>query len=316
MSTPADEFVFNIVWAGADFPYLRYFVASQIAQSGARFRFVANGCPPEQVTMMEDFASRSDGRVVEVVVASEQMAAHGVALDHVLGSRDDGEFFCFADPDILARGPYVDDFARHLREGCDAVTSGKGVWIDSDVIPDGHPGVSGEFFRSSDGFLFGSPHFAMYHREPLEETTARWGIGFKSAGPDLSDEAKAFLTEQNRMYLIFDTGKLVNVFLQADGHHLCHEEHPNLVHVGGMSHYLAPPERGGGAALDSDPTWAWPWPVGRLEVARFTATVLRALSEGRPAPPVPAGSDDLLAPRLEMVREELIALVETYSDRL
>ena len=41
------DLVFNVVWTGTVFPFLQYFVASQIAQSEARFRFVANGCPPD-----------------------------------------------------------------------------------------------------------------------------------------------------------------------------------------------------------------------------------------------------------------------------
>jgi hypothetical protein len=57
----------------------------------------------------------------------------------------------------------------------------------------------------------------------------------------------------------------------------------------------------------------WPWPVTRLEVARFTATVLRNLIAGRGAPEVPEVVDPAIAPRLEMVRDELITLVSTYQ---
>ena len=51
-AAPDEEFVFNIVWTGKVFTYLRYFVASQIAQSEARFRFVVNGCPPEKIALI------------------------------------------------------------------------------------------------------------------------------------------------------------------------------------------------------------------------------------------------------------------------
>jgi hypothetical protein len=318
VKTPSEEaFVFNIVWTGKVFTYLRYFVASQIAHSDARFRFVVNGCPPEQIELMERFATSQPDRVTDVLVVRDEMGAHGVALDAALDRRDDGEFFCFIDPDILARGPFVADFAAVLQDGTAGVTSGRGVWRDDDVLPEGQVGVSGEYFYAPDGFLFGSPHFAMYRRGPLDETLARWEVGFGSAGPRrLSDEAKQHLQDIKRDYMLYDTGKLVNIFLQEDGQLLRHFEHPNLMHIGGMSHYLSPPDGGGGAeeaGWQPDQT-RWPWPVGRLEVALYTAAVLRSLCDGQPAPGVPAEVDPALAPRLEMVRGELVTLVDTYQE--
>jgi len=301
--------VFNIVWTGTSFTYLRNFVASQIDRSGARFRFVANGCPPDQVALMEAYAAQRPDRVVEVFAACDDMEAHGVALDAVRRARDDGEWFCFADPDILATGPYLDEFAARLEHGCDAVTSGRGVWRDDDVLPEGQLGVSGEYFYAPDGFLFGSPHFALYRRAPLEATISRWDVSFASAGPGIRADTKARLQERKRMYLLYDTGKLVNIFLQEDGARLCHVEHPNLVHIGGMSHYLSPPDAPGGSWDDA----TWPWPVTRLEVARFTGAVLSALVAGRRPPALPAEVDPNLATRLEGVRAQLIALFETYG---
>ena len=40
-----EEFTFNIVWTGKVFPFLRYFVSSQMAHCGARFRFSPTGAP-------------------------------------------------------------------------------------------------------------------------------------------------------------------------------------------------------------------------------------------------------------------------------
>jgi hypothetical protein len=314
VTSPDERFVFNIVWTGRVFPFLQYFVASQVAQSGARFRFVANGCPADQIRLMERFAERQP-RVVDVMIACDEMAAHGVALDAVLERCDDGEFFCLIDPDILARGPFVADFAESLEDAA-GVTSGRGVWRDDDVLPTGQSGVSGEYFFAADGYLFGSPHFAMYRRGPLVETIQRWDVGFRSAGPDLSDRAIRRLVEIGRRYFLYDTGKLVNIFLQEDGHQLRHFEHPALLHIGGLSHYLSPRAGEGGA---EDALWRpdqsrWPWPVGRLEVAFYTATVIRNLSGGRPAPDIPDEVDPELAPKLELVREALIELITTYSD--
>ena len=300
-AAPDASFVFNIVWVGEVFDYLQYFVESQIAQSGARFRFLSNGCGAVQLEKMEAFAARHPGRVIEVIETSKEMGAHGVALDTVFEQRDDGEFFCTIDPDILATAPFVGDFAARL-DSCVGVTSGRGVWVDDDVVPEGHKGVAGEMFYSRDGYLFGSPHFGMYRRAEVRATMERWGIGFKSAGPELSDEAKAQLRAAGHDYLLYDTGKILNILLQEDGSSLCHFEHPALMHIGGLSDYIL-----------TEDAMQRQWDPSRFEVARFTAGILRDLCHGKPAAPIPDGLEPAMADRLTTVRGALIDMIESYG---
>ena len=140
-------------------------------------------------------------------------------------------------------------------------------------------------------------------------------MGLGSAGVRrLTQEGRDHLKSIGQTYWLYDTGKIANIFLQEDGNKLCHFEHDNLMHIGGMSHYLSPPD-GGGAADNAD--WEpdqteWKWPVTRLEVAGYTAVVLRSLAAGHPAPDIPAEVDPTIADRLETVRNELITLVSTY----
>ena len=239
----ADEpdLVFNVVWTGTAFTYLRYFVASQIAQSQARFRFVVNGCPPEQVALMEQMARRHPDQVVEVLEVAEEMGAHGVALEAVRTQRDDGELFGLIDPDIKANAPFVPELAALLEGPCVAVSSATEVWSDTNVVPPGHPGVAGEHFFGEDGFVFGGPHLTLYRRDALDETCERWGVHLGSAGPELSEAAQHRLADLlGRRFIVFDTGKIVNALLQADGGTVVHQDLPQIVHIGGMSHYLAP----------------------------------------------------------------------------
>jgi hypothetical protein len=258
---------------------------------------------------MEEFAAAADGRVTEVFVSSTLIDRHGAALDTVLAARDDGEFFCFVDPDILAQGAYLGPFADALDAGCAGVTSGKGIWTDDVVVPAGHPGVPGECFYSPDGYLFGSPHFAMYRRVPLLETISRWQVGFGSAGGDLTPEALNALAAAGHAYWIYDTGKIVNILLQEDGHRLCHFEHPSLLHIGGVSHYLSTPIGGGRPRAAGEATdMGLPWPQARLEVAQYTAVLLRSLSHDEPPPQPPPGLDADLAGRLDRVRAAVVDL--------
>ena len=314
MGPPDSAFVFNVVWTGSVFPYLRYFVASQIAQSDAKFRFVANGCPPDQVALMERFAERHP-RVVDVLDVSTEMVAHGVALDRVRARRDDGELFCLIDPDIKANAPFVPEFAQLLADGAAIVTSGTEVWSDDNMIPVGHPGVAGEFFYDQQGFVFGSPHLAIYERAALDETAERWGVGLGSAGPELAEATSRRLEEMGHCYMVYDTAKIVNALLQADGHRLAHRDLPQLVHIGGLSHYLAPPD--GYITLDDGevaPDFAR-WGLNdRYHVTKFTALTLHQLADGRPVPAIPRGVDPVMARKLEIVQHELADLFATYAD--
>ncbi len=313
--TPADDvFVFNIVWTGSVFPYLRYFVASQIAQSGARFRFVANGCPPDQIELMDAFARAHPDRVVEVLDVSPEIVAHGVALDRVRAIRDDGPYFCLIDPDIKANGPFVPEFAALLDEGAAAVTSGKEVWSDDNLVPVGNVGVAGEHFFDRSGFVFGSPHLALYDRAVLDDTTGRWGVGLGSAGPDLTDAAQAQMIALGLDYKVYDTGKIVNALLQADGHRLVHRDLAQLVHIGGMSHYLSPP--GGYIKLENGeeaPDFAR-WGLNdRYHVTKFTAHTLKELVAGRATPAIPEGTDPAMGQKLAVVQREMTELFVTYG---
>lgn len=316
MRRPDDEeLVFNIVWTGTVFTYLRRFVASQIARSRARFRFVANGCPGEQIELLERFAARHPDRVVEVLDVSSEMIAHGVALDRVRAQRDDGHWFCLIDPDIKANAPFVSPFADLLADGYAAVTSGKEVWSDDNLIPVDHPGVAGEFFFDRKGFVFGSPHLALYDRAALDDTTARWGVGLGSAGPDLTEAAKARMAAMGHEYIVYDTAKIVNALLQADGHRLVHRDLPQLIHIGGLSHYLSPP--GGYITLDDGevaPDFARWGITDRYHVTKFTALTLRRLQHDGSVPRIPAGIEPAMARKLELVQREMADLFATYAE--
>ena len=91
------------------------------------------------------------------------------------------------------------------------------------------------------GCDFGSPHLAMYRRDALDEVADRFGVGLGSAGPELGEDALAALADLGHRYVVYDTGKIVNALIQATGGRLAHRDLHQLVHIGGLSHYLSPP---------------------------------------------------------------------------
>lgn len=312
MAVVADEdLVFNIVWTGNVFTSLRYFTASVLDSSAVRLRFLLNGCTPGQFELMERFADRWPGRVVEVLEISEEMLAHGVILDMVREIRHDGSYFAMIDPDIMALAPFTAPL-RDLLVDHEVVSSGIEVWSRSNVVPRGHPGVAGEHFFTEDGFVFGGPHLTIYDRSVLDEVTGRWGVGLGSAGPELRDDTKAHLREAGHDYIVYDTGKVVAALVQADGHRLVHRDLPELVHVGGMSHFLAPP-----AYVEHEgevvPDWVPLSPDStRFEANKIAASMLiAAIDDAEPVTfPPTFGSE--LDERLELLGTQMRAVVDAY----
>ena len=315
------QLVFNLVWTGTVFDHLQVFVLSQMAQSDARFRFIANACPPEQIAKIERFADRFPDRITDVVVASpHQMIRHGDCLEAIRTSTDDGPCFSLVDVDIIARGPFLSPYLELLADGAAAVTAGREVWSTTNTMPVDHPGVNGEYFFDHDGFVFGSPHFAVYDRAALDETCERWSVGFAIAGNDVPDEARARMAEIGRDYWVYDTAKVLNILLQADGRRLVHTEHPDLVHIGGVSHFLAPPPAVTEIGEETTAAWwqtadwgEWDGMADRFAVARFTAAVIQAAVGGEDIPVLPAAVDPAVADRLDEVTRAIVETVERYG---
>ena len=96
------------------------------------------------------------------------------------------------------------------------------------------------------------------------------------------------MAEAGHRYRIYDTGKIANILFQLDGHSLQHFDHPELLHIGGLSHFIAPGDPGGRSGEVAMPGWARFGGVeARLEVTRYTAAVLRSVIEQREVPPCP-----------------------------
>jgi hypothetical protein len=310
-----DDLTFNVVWTGGSFGYLQYFVASQIARSRARFRFVVNACAPSQVDEMHRAAARHPDRIAEVLVVTDELVGHGLALDAVRRCRDDGPVFAAIDPDIKANAPFVDDLLALLTGDVVAVSSATEVWSTTNVVPEGSWGVAGEHFYDRDGYTFGGPHLVLYRRDALDATCDRWGVTLGSAGPEIPAGARARLEEVGRSFAVYDTGKIVNALLQADGGRVVQHELEQLVHIGGMSHYFEPSNQVVADDGTTRPQWARHENVrDRFLVARYTAELLDALRTGAPAPVAPDGLDPVLQAKMERVHAEVVDLMETYRD--
>jgi hypothetical protein len=223
--------------------------------------------------------------------------------------------FAAIDPDIKANAPFVDDLLALLTGDVVAVSSATVVWSTSNVVPEGSWGVGGEYVYDRDGYTFGGPHLVLYRRDALDATCDRWGVTLGSAGPELPAPTRARLEEVGRSFTVYDTGKIVNALLQADGGRVVQHELDQVVHIGGMSHYFEPSNQVVAEDGTTRPQWARHENVrDRFVVARYTAELLDALRTGGSPPVAPDGLDPVLQAKMERVHAEVVDLMETYRD--
>ncbi|MDG2028179.1 MAG: hypothetical protein P8J50_13815 [Acidimicrobiales bacterium] len=128
-------------------------------------------------------------------------------------------------------------------------------------------------------------------------------------------ETWAKLEEIGRNKMAYDTAKVANALFQADGHSLIHEEHDALIHIGGVSHYLAPPEHDFATdkvsgEFEGEPKWTRFEGIElRHEIARFTSNSLKALAAGEMPPAIGTGLAPEMEVKLRMVQDELATMV-------
>jgi hypothetical protein len=304
-------FVFNIVITPGTIRYLQLFTRSLLAHSTIRVRLVANGCPRAELDVMDALAATAKARVEVLPLASPTMVPHGQALDEIYAACDDGEYFCFVDSDVKAKRSFMPAFLAALTSA-DVVTSCNVAWSDDAVLPADSPDLVGRHSIGHDGFVYGSSYFAIYRRAAAERVRIDWGVTFRAYAHDnLPVPVRHRLEEIGRKFRLYDTAKVLNLLVQADGGTVTHLENPALMHVGGISQYLSDPGVLGHPRTDEG-RGAVPWFAAsgtgrrRWDFAEWAAAELRSIVDGERAPEPP--DDPELRSRVTELERELLDL--------
>ena len=311
---------FNIIFTAQTVFELRAFAWSMLRHSGCRFRLVANALPEDEEALLSSFCAR-DERLLFHRHPTRKMAEHGDVLNALL-DIDDGEWFAFADSDIFAVGPFVDDALTRLGDGL-AFFSGVPVWATEadQVAPLSAKRYGGPQNRVASGACLGTSYFAIYRRAPLLEFIRDAGVGMEKTRDASALEARHRDTLSRAGCLVdgYETAKALNLLLAAHGHRLVVDELPGLRHVGGLSllakksgggrHYV-PDDRGvptGFANPDK------PWIPRKRYTCRYLSAHVGALARGE-VPDATLTIDD--GGVRERVEETAARLVELYPDFL
>ena len=229
------SFTFNIIYTPGTVPYLTFFVYSLLHWSNCSFRLVANGCSLAEEHALRAFCGQNP-RLEFYRLPTDRVIEHGVALNQ-LQRLTQSDKFCFMDSDIYASAEFMNQFLLACPQHA-GIFSCSPVWCKAEEqeLASRNPIMAGEFNRTEQGLCLGNTYFALYDQQLLTEFRQRMGIGFERLRwaeiATIQQKQLRALKVQKEFY---DTGKLLNIFLQQQGYSLCVLESSTVHHLGGVS---------------------------------------------------------------------------------
>lgn len=226
---------FHIIYVPGSVDYLLPFVDSLLRWSPYTFRLVSNGCSQAEQNLMQTY-SRSDSRLEYLPLPTVEPLYHTHALNYLQAiCRDDA--FCFMDSDIFACGPFLDKLDT-LHQEYAGVFAGAPFWLlKEDQMMAAHVNIAtGEHNHTNRGLPLGTTFFAVYDNRLLTDFIRNTGIGFQICDwGNLPVWLQTWCTQHSLVGYWFDTGKALNLGLQAHSQKILVVDSPNLFHLGGIS---------------------------------------------------------------------------------
>ncbi len=226
------KLTFNIIFISGTVRYLRLAAASLLKESDYSYRLVANGLDEKERRLLKDFCDGSP-RLEYFYYPAKGILDHGSMLN-ILFAREDSPYFCMADSDIFAAGPFQETLEKHLSE-CDVFSSCLPVSMNPDIIL---PGFSGRCLRTPAGLPLAPTYFSVYRTELFRKIITETKVGFEVYHPArfLPESLERLsLTDDVLQSRRLDTAKQLNVVSHGYGARFRHLELDNLIHIGGIS---------------------------------------------------------------------------------
>jgi len=230
---------FHIIYTPGSVEYLSLFVLSLLKWADCSFRLISNGCTPEEIRILKSLCRRNP-RLEYNGLRKKSMIQHCEALT-ILQSREQSEYFCFMDPDILAVGDFPGPVIPSLNTNA-GVFSCASIWSteEEQVLPENSRGIPGRANRTKSGICLGSTYFAIYNNTILTRLIQSTGVNFgKCSWEQIPAEQQALIAGFGLKRRKYDTGKVLNLLLLAQRESLVFKEIPTLQHIGGISAFQA-----------------------------------------------------------------------------
>lgn len=338
------ELKFNIVYIPGATRYQSLFTFSLLKWSDYSFRLVANGCSPDEMRWLRRLCSKSP-RLEFLALPFKKTVKHGLALSY-LHRLKCSDHFCFMDSDILATGDFSSDVSQYLN-GYTGFFSCLPICFKTEekILPQSYPGIYGRHHCTKEGICLGGTYFAIYDNQVMGKVIQSTGIDLRRYW--WSDIPKQYQNSLDRLGLKkdwYDTGKVLNLLLIAQGEQLVFREIPALEHIGGTSiicrsnrksnkrkpltrelallwkKLMCRPESSVRTVPKQRNKGSPATEAGRMITRRkriyahYCARLLQALFEDRPLPVRPTIGETEVEERIDLVTKHLVNLYLDYKD--
>ena len=250
MSSVHEPFLFHMIYTPGTVRALLPFVDTLLRWSDCAFCLVANGCGTAEVALLRARCA-GEPRLSWGSLPWPHKVEHGQALNFLLSTAERSPF-CFMDSDILATGDFMLELQPALA-GAAGVFSAWPVTIKAGerVQPAACEYIGGRHSWTEHGECLGGSYFAIYERAALARALAAAPDGFnRGFWAQLPGQTQRFLREIGQQRLFYDTGRVLNLYLQTQGSALRVHDCAALLHLGSYSIYA-----GGGRSRPPQPRW-------------------------------------------------------------
>lgn len=227
---------FNIIYTIGTVDRLLPFVHTLLKYTDTCcFRLVDNGCSVEEAQRLKNYCQRSD-RLEFYSLGVRKIVSHGQALNHLFG-LDSSELFAFMDSDIFATGPFLEPHLQALEEHA-GICSCLPIWHRPSEIEmrEDFAIMGGCFLRTHSQTFLGVSYYAIYRRSAVQSVMDSTGIDFERyTWNQLTPQQQQSLAGLGLKKNLYDTAKVLNIFLQQHGFTLSYEESAHLLHIGAFS---------------------------------------------------------------------------------
>ncbi|MBD3307305.1 hypothetical protein GF339_12765 [candidate division KSB3 bacterium] len=202
------------------------------------------------------------------------------------------------DADILIIGEVMSELLT-APDQCAGVFSGHPLSRETQeqILPKNFEAIRGRYHVTPDGRCLGCSYFAIYHSAILKETIQHTGIHFnKYLWQDIPVQVQDQIRKLGLQCKRYDTAKVLNLILLANGHSLLYKDVPGLFHIGGMSRYYLHNR--------------FKHTI-QLTVTQYIDRLLYALSEKQPLPEVPDIPDVDIN---QAVQKLTTAIIDVHED--
>lgn len=335
---------FNIIYTPQTVRYLTPFITTLLRWSDCRYRLISNGCSAEEVELLQQVAALDD-RLELLMMPEPRMIPHGDMLNF-MQAEEESAHFCFMDSDVLATGPFLQDFAPDIATS-DCFSSCLPLWHNADdiTIPTWFEHMHGIHAYTESGMTIACDYFVVYDNHKLTQTMQDSGVAMEVIGwQDLPANAQQTLQKMGQQKADYDTGKVITMLMLDQGMQIGFRQSDLLKHIGGFTEVGAQQ----GALLYSRGTVdniaaSMPGPLGtwlisladrwyakrtpnphysaaenrilasrkrrRTATARYFYLLLVGLMDDQPVPAVPRLGDAKAEQEIRIVTEEIRELI-------